>query len=490
MNVLRLLSTLLTGLVLLLSAAGAEKPNIVVILSDDYGWGSLGCYGAPTVLKTPNLDRLAKEGRRFTHAYAPGSVCSPTRYGLMTGRYYWRTSIKDGEVLPGNAPLHIEPERMTLASLCKSQGYRTAAFGKWHLGLGTEQRADWNKPLTPGPRTIGFDYFFGLAANPWNGPHSFIENEQLTGRIPGQTVAITGQREMATTSGIERPWKEMEIMATLTAKVTGWMEANREEPFFVYYAPNAIHEPVAPNPTFTGSPFGKYGDFIHELDDSVGHVLSTLDRLKLTDNTLVIFSSDNGGVVNRNNPNAAAAMDAGLPINGPLRGGKHDEWEGGFREPFLVRWPGHVPAATVSEQVICLTDVLATLANVLSVPLPKGNAEDSFDISRAFFEKEPGTAVRDHVVVQSAHTTYAIRSNDWKLVERTAAPHVEPRNQKKAALEAKRKQQAPLQDELFNLKQDPAEQTNVVAANREVAAKLKQRLVEARDRGYTRAGAQ
>ena len=150
-------------------AADAAKPNIVVILSDDYGWGSSGCYGA-TGVKTPNLDRLAREGRRFTHAYAPGSVCSPTRYGLMTGRYYWRTSVKDGQVLPGNAPLHIETDRLTLASLCQSQGYRTGAFGKWHLGLGTDaRRMDWSGALKPGPLEIGFDYFFGLAANPWNG---------------------------------------------------------------------------------------------------------------------------------------------------------------------------------------------------------------------------------------------------------------------------------------------------------------------------------
>ena len=165
MNMSRL-SAILTGLLLSLSTAAAQKPNIIVILSDDYGWGSLGCYGAPGDLKTPNLDRLAHEGRRFTHAYAPGSVCSPTRYGLMAGRYYWRTSVKDGEVLPGNSPLHIETDRLTLASLCKSQGYRTAAFGKWHLGLGSANRIDdWSIELKPGPLEIGFDHFFGDATS-------------------------------------------------------------------------------------------------------------------------------------------------------------------------------------------------------------------------------------------------------------------------------------------------------------------------------------
>ncbi len=474
------------------AAEAAAKPNIIVILADDFGWGSLGCYGAPATLKTPNLDRLAAEGRRFTHAYAPGSVCSPTRYGLMTGRYYWRTSVKDGRVLAGNAPLHIETDRTTLASLCKAQGYTTGAFGKWHLGLGTQERImDWSVTLKPGPLEIGFDYFFGLGSNPWSGPHYFIENHGVLGRLPGQPVAVSGQRETATSSGLKELWQESSIMQTLTARVTGWIEQNRQKPFFVYFAPNAIHEPVAPNAKFTGSPYGKYGDFIHELDGSVGQVLAQLDKLKLADNTLVIFTSDNGGVVNPGNPNATAAIKAGLAVNGPLRGGKHSEWEGGFREPFLVRWPGKVPAGTVSDQVICLTDLLATFAGLLNAPLPKGNAEDSFDVLRAFTEVKPGAPVRDHVILQAADATYDIRMGDWKLVERASAPEFAAvRNKKKTEAAAKKKQKAVLQkDELFNLKSDPSESSDVIAANTELATKLKKTLVEARDRGYTRVGA-
>src|SRR5688572_11867075 len=202
-------------------AAEMGKPNIVVILSDDFGYGSAGCLGAEG-LQTPNLDRLARDGRRFTNAYAPGSVCSPTRYGLMTGRYYWRTSIKDGEVLPGNAPLHIETNRLTIASLCKGQGYRTAAFGKWHLGMGTQRITDWSGQLKPGPLEIGFDYFFGLGSNPWTGPHAFIENHEVLGKVPGQSVVVTGNREGSATAGIVKPWKEEEIMQSLTAKVVSW----------------------------------------------------------------------------------------------------------------------------------------------------------------------------------------------------------------------------------------------------------------------------
>ncbi len=229
------------------AAEAATPPNIIVILSDDFGYGSLGCYGAPPELKTPHLDRLAREGRRFTNAYAPGSVCSPTRYALMTGRYYWRTSIKDGEVLPGNGPLHIETDRWTLASLCKSKGYRTAAFGKWHLGMGTERRTDWSGVLKPGPLEVGFDHFFGLGSNPWSGPHSFIENHEVLGKVAGQPVVVSGMREESMTTGIAKPWKYEEIMQGLTDKVVAWLREQRAgQPFFMYFAPNAIHRPVAP----------------------------------------------------------------------------------------------------------------------------------------------------------------------------------------------------------------------------------------------------
>src|SRR4051812_7129831 len=214
------------------SAGSTGTPNIVVILSDDYGWGSLGCYGAPKELKTPNLDRLASEGRRFTNAYAPGSVCSPSRYGLMTGRYYWRTNVKDGKVLPANAPLHIEPSRMTLASLCKSQGYRTAAFGKWHLGMTTERVTDWSKPLKPGPLQVGFDHYFGMAANIGSGPNSFIISAEVSGHIKGEPITVHGGSQAGdTTTGIEKAWKRNHFVATLTENVTAWIESNHDRPF-------------------------------------------------------------------------------------------------------------------------------------------------------------------------------------------------------------------------------------------------------------------
>lgn len=460
----------------------APRPNIVVVLADDLGYGSLACYGGKG-LRTPHLDRLAREGRRFTQGYATGSVCSPTRYALMTGRYYWRTSIKDGEVLPGNAPLHIETDRLTLASLCKSRGYRTAAFGKWHLGLGTQKTTDWSVELKPGPLEIGFDHFFGLAANPWNGPHSFIEDHRVTGRVPGQPIVVAAGKENGSTSGIARPWQENQIMQTLTDHAVGWLEKNSAAPFFLYFAANAVHRPVTPNPRFTGSPFGIYGDFIEELDACVGRLLDTLDRLKVAENTLVLFTSDNGGVINPGVPEVAAAIRAGLLINGALRGGKHDVYEGGFREPFLVRWPARVPAGTVSDQVISVSDVLATLAGILNVPLRPGQAEDSLDARPALFGSGSGRA---HIILQDAHGVYAIRMGDWKLIERVDAPRVQPRNKNAEKKLAAAKKKGPAHDELYNLATDPAEANDVHAAHPEVVARLRQFLAEARRREQTR----
>jgi len=209
----------------------------------------------------------------------------------MTGRYYWRTSIKDGEVLAPGAALHIETDRTTLASLCKNQGYPTSAFGKWHPGWTSAPVTDWSTPLTPGPRELGFDHYFGMAANIPNGPHSFIEDSAVVGHIAGQSIVMEDSGQSAKTTGIEKPWEPNRVMETLTTRATRWIEANRAAPFFVYFAPNAVHGPIVPNPNFTGNALGKYGDFIRELDWSVGQILATLDWLKLAENALVIFTA-------------------------------------------------------------------------------------------------------------------------------------------------------------------------------------------------------
>lgn len=467
-----------------------SRPNIVVILADDLGWGSLTCYGAKG-LHTPALDRLASQGRRFTNAYAPGSVCSPTRYALMTGRYFWRTDIKDGYALLEDSPLHIEPGRLNLASLTKSLGYHTAAIGKWHLGLGTAAKTDWNQPLSPGPLSIGFEEYFGLATHITNHPRAFIENDTLLGRVPGQLVAIEGKGKSQRTVGIDPLPAHDGVLGTLTGKATGWIEAHRQGPFFLYFAPNAVHNPVTPSKNFHGSPYGKYGDFIEELDWSVGQILDTLDRLKLADNTLVIFTSDNGGVMNPNSAGEeSVAFHAGLAINGNLRGGKHSVFEGGFREPFLVRWPGKVPAGTVCDQIVCISDVLATLAAVLQVPLPAGSAEDSIDVSSSWFGDASAAGARDSVILQAAAAAeYAVRQGPWKLIEHENRPPNPGRDPVTNKRTLEQRKHTPQRDELFNLVDDPGEKTNVAAEHPEIVARLRKLLHEGRDEdGFTRRG--
>ncbi len=467
-----------------LPAAETNQPNIVVILADDFGWGSVNCYGGKG-LPTPNLDRLAKQGRLFKNAYATGSVCSPTRYALMTGRYFWRTPVKDGMVLPANAPLHIETNRTTLASIAKSQGYKTAAVGKWHLGLGAGEKTDFTAPLKPGPLSVGFDYFFGLPANIGNPPPIYIQNEKMLDReggAPDKTKKENKKQKKDFAAPVDASAEA--VMPTLVKKCVQWIEDNKAQPFFLYFAPNAVHEPIVPTADFSGSKFGKYGDFIQELDWAAGQILEVLDKNKLTENTLVIFTSDNGGVAREQNPNASAAMKAGLKINGPLRGGKHDIWEGGFREPFLVRWPGKVPAGTTCDDIVSMTDMAATLASVLKTKIPRGNAEDSFDVSSSFFGK--GKPARNFIVLQDASANYAIRKGPWKLIERENPPKFKPRGAKGEKRMVKASKESPAKDELFNLETDPGETKNVAMENPQVVKELRALLSKTREEGLSK----
>jgi arylsulfatase A len=469
------------------AAAPASTPNIVVILADDLGWDSLG-YNGDGRLRTPVCDRLAREGRRFTNAYAPGSVCSPSRYALMTGRYFWRSSpINDGGGLGANDPLHIEHQRLTLGSLAKTRGYHTAAIGKWHIGLGVAKKTDWDAPLAPGPLSVGFDYFFGLAANVENRPDMYIENDMITDRIQGQLVAIEGKGAEQKTVGVKPLRVADEVMGKLTSKAVQWLEDNHEGPFFLYFAPNAVHIPVTPAAQFTGSPFGKYGDFIRELDWSVGQIVETLEKNQLLDNTLIIFTSDNGGSIHFSNTESMVAMRAGLAINGPLRDGKASIWEGGFREPFIVRWPGKVPAGTVCDDVVCLSDVLATLAAILKVPLPPGSAEDSLDVSTSWFGTAGAKPSRDSVVLQAQWAgEYAVRQGPWKLIERENPPPLHARDAVTQQRCVARRKQGPQRDELYNVVDDPAESFDAAARHPEIVSQLRKLLHEAREQGGTR----
>ena len=492
-------------------AADAPPPNIVVILADDYGYGSAGCYGAnPALVKTPSIDRLAREGRRFTDANTTSSVCSPTRYSVLSGRYCWRTSLKH-EVLSTFAPLHIETTRLNMASLLKKHGYATAAVGKWHLGYGTADdspkwRTDYAAELSPGPLEIGFDYHFAVPSNHGDVAGVFVENRFVyglrSGKLPtGMKIAgpvpdaddfqatYTAEDMENARSGVkildlDAPRrKNQRVMKVLTDKATAWLaQQRREKPFFLYFTPVAVHNPVTPDKDLAGqSKAGLYGDWIHELDRSVGRILAALDKMGVVQNTLVIFTSDNGGVFKPENDRLlqTAAFKAGLRVNGDLRGGKHDVWEGGFKVPFVVRWPGKAAAGSVCKQMISLADILATTAAIVDEPLPEAPkaAEDSRNFLPAILG-DPAKPVRDDMIVHSSSGVFAIRKGPWKWIEGAPVDEIKPG--------ARKAQAAQFRTQLYNTHDDPAETKDVSAQHPEVVSELRALLNRYRDGGYSR----
>ncbi len=481
---------------------GASTPNIVVILADDLGWGSLNCYGAPTnLVRTPNCDRLAREGIRFTDANTASSVCSPTRYALLTGRYCWRTSLKH-EVLGTMAPLHIETgsptrrnalgapaSRLTIASLLKKHGYRTAAVGKWHLGYGSSPKCDYTAELTPGPLDIGFDYHFAVPSNHGDNVGVFVENRRVVG-LRSKKLDPSKYGKMwngrGTFLGLDAPQRVNEdVMDALTSEAVAWLDRQEAgEPFFLYFTPVTVHRPVTPSAKARGSsPAGPYGDWIHELDASVGRILETLDRKGFVKDTLVIFTSDNGGVIvppaQAAEPEGQAAK-AGLAICGPWRGRKHSVYQGGFRVPFLARWPGQIPAGATSDEMVSLTDLLATTAALVGEPLSPRTvaAEDSYNVLPALLGKKPDRPIRDAMVVHSADGNFAIRQGPWKWIEGKAHPDTLP-----GALKARAGEFRP---QLYNLAEDAAEKTDVLHKYPEVAQRLEALLNQYREQGFSR----
>ncbi|MCX6894798.1 MAG: arylsulfatase [Verrucomicrobia bacterium] len=399
------------------SAAQQKLPNIVYIMADDLGYNDLSCQGA-TKVTTPGIDRLAKEGMRFTDAHTPAALCSPSRYGVLTGRYPWRRSSPNTWGSPG-AALLIEPGRMTTASLLKQAGYTTGVVGKWHLGFGTKEKpVDWNGELKPGPLEVGFDYFFGDIANRHG---CYVENHRIVGLTPDDPVKFNGGRHTGGKAAFTM--KNEDNAEVLHNKAVAFIEKNKDRPFYLHYVPNNVHTPLTPNQRFQGtSQCGVYGDFVKELDWSVGEILATLDRLGLAENTLVIFTSDNGGVYE------AKAFAAGHRCCAPLNGQKADIWDGGSRVPFLARWPGHIPTNATSAQVLCIVDMLATFAAVTGQTLPPDAGPDSFNQLPAMLGQTLAAPTRPNLIVQSGKDTvsnkkpdkkveiWAVREGKWKLV--------------------------------------------------------------------------
>jgi len=402
------------------------KPNIVIILADDLGYGDVGSYGA-TKVKTPNMDRLAHEGRRFTDAHAVSAVCTPSRYGLLTGQYGWRVNSW-GPLGFGN-PLIIDSKRLTVPRLLKNAGYATACFGKWHLGFG-EKTPDWNGELKPGPLEVGFDYYFGMPVVSSSPPYVYVENHRVFGLDPSdplkwgpKATGPTFAKPFPEKGGTEtfhggraahELYKDEEVCSNLTARAVHWIGEHKDKPFFLYFAATNIHHPFTPHPRFSGtSGCGLYGDFIQELDWAVGEILQQLDDLKLADNTLVIFTSDNGGMLNAG---GQAAWKAGHRLNGDLLGFKFDAWEGGHRVPFLLRWPGRVPAGTHSDQLITHVDMLATFAALTGTKLCNDDAPDSLNVLPAW-TGNPEHPVRDFAILAPHKPTHlTLRKDNWLYI--------------------------------------------------------------------------
>ncbi len=491
------------------ATAAAEKPNIVVILADDFGYGSSGCYGADgKLVQTPNIDRLAKEGRRLTDANTTSSVCSPTRYSVLTGRYCWRTSLTH-EVLGTFSPLHIEPARLNMASLLKKHGYHTAAIGKWHLGYGTSDgslkwRTDYTAELSPGPLDIGFDYHFGVPANHGDLTGVYVENRFVyglrSGKIPeGMKVhgpdsddpnfkptytAEDTENGKSTILELDAPKRVNErVMPTLTDKVVNWIgQQESDTPFFLYFTPVAVHNPVTPDKDIAGqSKAGPFGDWIHELDRSVGRVLDALDKQGFAKDTLVIFTADNGGVKEPARDSVQTqALNAGLAVNGRWRGGKHHVFEGGFRVPFIVRWPGHAPAGTSCNEMVSLADILATTSAVVGDDLPDAGkgAEDSYNILPAILGESYAEPLRRDMIVHSSDGVFAVRKGPWKWIEGVPVDDIKPGARKAHAEE--------FHPQLYNLDDDPGETKDLLAEKADLAKEMAALLERYRDGGYSR----
>lgn len=416
-------------------AAERQGPNIVVLFADDMGYGDPRCFNPESKVATPHLDRLAREGRRFTDAHSASAVCTPSRYALLTGRYTWRTRLQLGVLNPWD-PALIERDRLTLPALLKRHGYTTAGFGKWHLGWtwadregqphpaegeGFPARVDFTRRIADGPTSRGFDYYFGMVGNTVTSP-CLIENDRpiFTGLAPPLTRApeIPGVSRT-----LLEPWEERNSLPVLTERVVSYIgeraSGAKEQPFFVYFAMTGPHTPLIPYGKFRGlTGAGDECDLVAQVDDSVGQVLEALDRHGLAENTLVLFSSDNGspGFADEGAPTGSVITRYGHRPSGPWRGLKGDIHEGGHRVPTIARWPGHVPAASTCGETLCLVDLMATTAALLGDRLPASAGEDSYNMLPALLGTPHSSPIREATVHHALIGTFAIRRGDWKLI--------------------------------------------------------------------------
>lgn len=392
-------------------------PNIIYILADDMGIGDVSIYNPQSKIQTPAIDGLARDGMIFSDAHSGSSVCTPTRYGILTGRYAWRTRLDKGVTWTYDEHL-IDPERMTVASCLKARNYNTACIGKWHLGLdwGTnaEGAYDFTLPIKNGPVQNGFDYFFGITASLDIPPYFYIENDRITA-ISIDTIEAMQGKKFWRKSAIGDDFVHEDVLPVLTKKAIEYIEKSSRdpEPFFLYFPLTAPHTPILPTPEFLGkSGTNEYGDFVLMVDDVVRQIVATLEELGISENTLVIFTSDNGCSPMADFEELEAI---GHDPSYIYRGHKADIYEGGHRIPFVAKWPGRIQAGSSSSQTICLTDLLATVAQITSFSLPDQAGEDSYDLLPLFLNPADSTPIREATVHHSIDGCFSLRQGDWKI---------------------------------------------------------------------------
>ena len=498
----------LTCLVLLAlwsaAALAQSRPNVVMIYIDDLGYGDPSCYGA-TAVRTPHIDRIAREGLRFTDAHSPAATCTPSRYALMTGEYAFRK--KGTGILPGDAALIIEPGRTTVPALLQKAGYVTGVVGKWHLGLGPQGGPDWNGEIRPGPEEVGFNYAFIMAATGDRVPTVYVENRRVVGLDPRDPIKVdyaskvgdwpTGREnpellkvhpshghDMTIVNGVSRIgwmtggksalWKDEDMADAFTSKAVAFIEQRRRERFFLYFATHDIHVPRVPHPRFAGkSGMGPRGDALLEADWSVGQILATLDRLRLTNETLIIFTADNGPVVDDGyKDDAVARLGAHKPA-GPWRGGKGSNFEGGTRVPLLVRWPGQVKPG-VSDALVSQIDLLASLASFTGQKLTEADAPDSFDVMGALLGR--AKTGREELVQQA--TALSLRQGAWKYIEPGRGPKVNANTNTETGNDPA--------GQLYDLARDPGERENLAARHPDRVKEMAARLERIKQAGRSR----
>jgi arylsulfatase A-like enzyme len=475
-------------------------PNIVIIYADDVGYGDVSAYGA-TKIKTPNIDKIATQGLRFTSAYATSATCTPSRFSMLTGQYAWR---KQGTgIAPGDAALLIPADITTMPKMLQEAGYATGVVGKWHLGLGPKGGPDWNADIKPGPLEIGFNYSFIMPATGDRVPCVYLENHRIVDLDPADPIKVNYAQKIGNEpTGKENPellkmkyshghdntiingisrigwmsggkkarWIDEDLADVLTGKAVKFIESQKS-PFFLYFATHDIHVPRAPNSRFVGkSGMGARGDAILQLDWTVGEIMKTLDRLKIADQTILIFTSDNGPVVDDGYQDQAAERLNGHTPAGPLRGGKYSAFDGGTRVPFLVRWPGKVKPGAVTDAQISQVDLYASFAALTGQRISNNNAPDSYNMLDAILGKS--AAGREYIIQQSLNNTLSIVQNNWKFIEASTGPKIQKTTNTELGNDTK--------PQLYDLKNDIGEKINVADRYPEVVEKMFKILKDSR----------